>query len=153
MKLRELFLDYVISTRLFEMAKSRADCLDKIDAIGPQLARHIIKYLAFDDPAKQHWIHEINVFLGIISDLRTKPKNKPLNYNDYYKYLWIDPIEFEEQIGIIIRGLITFDYVRCRRSELTDVEIFDMMFNIYKEICMDASLGKLRNIQYYFEPR
>ena len=109
MKLKEVFLDIIIGTKLFEMARSRAEAKQLITAQSPQIFEHFVKLFVFNLPdVRAHWIVELNAFFNVINRIYLKPNNKKPDKNTVYTILPSKEL-LDEKIGDTINYLILLE--------------------------------------------
>jgi len=150
MKLFELFADNVFRISIMEMAYERRKCVDIITGISPEISNNLIKILAFDDQAKTHWLKEINAHLYKVDDLFLKPNNKKLSGDMYYKLLWDEPLNNGvSYITNKIDRYINTTYSKCKRSTLSEYEIYEQCERILHDISYDIAHGKFTSIEKY----
>ena len=92
MRIFEILTDKILDLPLFEMAMERKHVIQNVRGLSAPLALHLIKYYAFDDQAKNHWLSEITSFLEQIDSYTLKPKGKKLDGSQYYSLLWDEPL-------------------------------------------------------------
>lgn len=136
MKLHELFADKLLQTPLMEMAVERADAIKKIMNIEYRLNENLIKYLYFDDQAKNHWITEIKGFILPIDDILLKPKNKRLSKEIYFKELFENSYgQGTQSIIKRIKSFLVKDYSKCGRTGLSIEQVHWAMKQFYIWLC------------------
>ena len=120
MKLKEILLDVVIGTTLFEMARSRADAKQVITAISPQIFKHFVKLFVFNSPEnKNHWITELNTFFHTINDITLKPNNKKPDKNTVYNWMVFDSSPHYDEAWVV--GFVKISLL----GDYKDIVIYD----------------------------
>ena len=113
MKVIEIILDKIGSTRLFEMARSRKDAKDLVTNLSPQIINHLIKLFVFNLPNnKSDWIKEINGWLHQINDIYLKPSNKKPEWDSIYGWMIFDssPHYNAEYVNSRVKIWLATDY-------------------------------------------
>jgi hypothetical protein len=106
MKLRDLLIDILLETRLFELSFDRKEAIDKIKSNSHTICLHCIKLLILPNSMhRSHWIKELNDRLDEIDDIRTKPDNDKFQAKFYKKYIWEGFLENPDQIKKTIRKI------------------------------------------------
>lgn len=140
MRIFEIITDYLLDSPLFEMAFERKTVVNKVRDISITLSRHLIKYLAFDDQAKNHWLNEINGYLNMIDDVTLKPNNKKLSGDVYYSLLWDGPLnDGIDSITRKIRSMTRNEYKDCKRSQLSDAQIYETLEKVLHKLSYDMA--------------
>ncbi len=132
------------SSVLLEMAYERKSALNILRNLQYPIKEHFIKYLAIDSPNdKQHWIVELNGYFRKIDDISLKPNGKKLNPLSYWNILWDEPLGHGvEAVTRTIKRLVNHDYANCKRTKLTDYQIYEILEKIYHDICYDLASDK-----------
>lgn len=152
MKLQELFTDWLIETPLMEMAFERKLVKLKIRELQLTLADHMLKIMAFDDQAKDHWINEVYGYLKLIARLSVKPGNKKLSFEDYYNMLWDEPYGHPGAVQDNLESMCNREYKNYKRSELSVEEIEQKLERLYGLICHELTTKKTSiNIEHFLE--
>lgn len=86
---KELILDAIENTYIFEMAKSRSDLKRYIDDIAEPLFQHwcLVRYCAlydFGNKTKEHWIKEVRSYILKTRSVRTKGFDKTRLLREWY---------------------------------------------------------------------
>lgn len=150
MRLYDIICDKIINSRLLEMALERRVCMDKVRDLSLPLSLHLIKYYAFGDQEKNHWLTEINSFLVKISTLRTKPNSKRLKPDVYYSLLWDEPLNNGvSALQDTIELLQADEYAKCIRSDLTEYQIYEKLEKLIHKLSYDIADGSFRSIRNY----
>lgn len=126
MRIKDLMIDWLSDTELFEMAYQRKKAIEIVSNYQRQIARHIIKYFYYDVSmeTKKHWVAEIDGWLAIIDEVKLKNK-KRLSGDVYYKLLFDEPLgEITDIQGIVknidkIHGMKDYDKI----GTLTELHI------------------------------
>lgn len=150
MRLFEIITDRILNSKVMEMALEKSRCIDKIRDLSFPLSIHLIKYYAFDDQAKNHWLTEINSYLIQINHYRIKPNSKKLKAEVYYQLLWDEPLN--NGVKFIDDTLYTLQgdqYSTCKRSSLSSHEIYEKCEKILHRLSYDIANGKFTGIRNY----
>jgi hypothetical protein len=148
MRIFEIILDQVSNTALFEMAFKKREVRDKFVNQSYQIAEHLVKILAYDDPQNyNHWCAKINAFLKPLWALRWGGK-KLLSKEEIMKCLWKSFLENGEyDIQGIIKSLDMIDGYAAPRNIRTTSQINSTLINIYTKLSDLLSRGKRTPIQ------
>jgi hypothetical protein len=140
MKVYEIVTDWLICSPLFEMAYKRKFATDKIRELAPNIAEHLVKVLAFNDEAKNHWITEINTWVRKINNITLKPKGNKLPADTYYELLWDEPLNNGVPfITHMIESMVRHEYENVSRSNLSDQQIHDECERILGDLSYDLA--------------
>ena len=150
MRIKDLMVDWLSDTELFEMAFARKDAINKVRNVQSQIARHIIKYFYYDvtEETKKHWVAEIDAWLAIVDDLKLK-NGKRLSGDIFYKLLFDEPLgEITDIQGIVknidkIPGMRDYDKI----GSLTDLHI--KCEKVLHAISYDLANDKFEDFLYY----
>lgn len=155
MKLKDLLIDSLNSTRLFEMAYERKKALQHISSLQRTVVVHFVKYFGLDSPQnKNHWLSELNAYFYDLNDLELKPNSRRLGKHDYMNILWEEPLGHGKQAITRIRtGLLHQQYKGVNSTALTDSQIYEILFKIYDTVCADMANDTFlsRGIEYYIQ--
>ena len=149
MKFSEFMVDALMKTSLFEMAFSKADALRRARNLQFQIAKHLIKVKMYSQSEHvNHWCGELNAWLHEIQDILLKGTNKPLQYDDLYKILLIEPMEspdeVQERMNTIYRQneKLHIDEIDAR---IVHLQIEDILNNV----CHAIASRKFTDIREY----
>lgn len=94
MRVKEILLDVLINTKLFEMANDRATVVSQTHNLTPTVISHLAKCLMFGKECRSyhHWCSEINAALRKIQLNKLKGTNKPLNREKLYNIMFNGPL-------------------------------------------------------------
>ncbi|MEE9327338.1 MAG: hypothetical protein V3U71_08565 [Cocleimonas sp.] len=117
------FAEYLLETKLFEMALNKKKLEDKISNLEYQINQHLIKILAFDDkPNEKKHFKDISGWMNQINSYYLKPNKTKLSSNKYFELLFNDP--FEDHIEAIDMRIESLNY-NTSRSNLSSKEIYN----------------------------
>lgn len=154
MKIGEIFLDYISSTKLFEMSRSRQDAKRIITSLSPQIFDHLIKLFVFNSPEnKQHWIQEIDNWLAQIDDVYLKPSNKKPEWQTIYNWIIFDssPHYSEEFITGRVNRWVNSSYKNVAVYDYDSTLVLNQILKIIERACKDMSVpNKFVTINQYF---
>lgn len=150
MKFLDFLIDRLNETTLIEMAYERKTAINKVRGVQSQIASHLIKLYAFDDIAKEHWISEIDTWMQIADDIGIKPNNKKLSGDMYYQLLWDEPLNNGVAfITRVINKLKKGQYASCKRSTLSDAQIYEQIEKLLHTISYDMANNKFMTFRDY----
>jgi hypothetical protein len=149
MRIRDIILDVIIGTRLFEMAFKRKNAIDKVRAYQSTLISHLIKILIFEKSEnRNHWCNEVNSYLDGIQDIKLKGTNQPLESSMLFELMFNEPIGHLSTVDkMIIR--IQRQYQSDYPSELNGYKIHKQIHDILYDISHDISLDRFNDIREY----
>lgn len=150
MKIREILLDAIIGTKLFEMAFNRKQAIDSIQSLSYEIDLHLLKILMYERVRDyDHWCDELNGWFSKIQRTKMKHNKKPLEFNILYELLWEGYLESPEEVKDLMSDidkkysksykLINYDYL----------EIHKKIQSILYSICHDLSLSKFKDVRDY----
>lgn len=146
--LKEMLIEAIMGTELFEMAHSRQNALDVVRGLQFELSEHFIKVMLFPDSRDlNHWKTELSTWLTRINRTRIKPNNKKLKYEDYFDLLYDEPLGHPTAIKDILSD-IRYQYNEYKDSLDVDENKLKLM---YEELCEDLSIDKYEGLDYYLE--
>jgi hypothetical protein len=132
MKIREIVLDTLIKTRLFEMAFERKAIIDKLRAFQPQINRHAFKIIIWPDAQEAtHWKHELTVWGNDLAALtmRTGRGLRPMGFDLAWKHLYLEPFEgSESQSATFLVRALEQEYQRLVTKPLSQIMAEYMAF-------------------------
>lgn len=95
MKLRDLLIEKLSETTLFEMAFSRQEAWRRVSGLTRPIASHIVKLLIMPYSGdRQHWKNEIENWLNGehgLSEIILKPQNRRLALQEYRDWMILQP--------------------------------------------------------------
>ncbi len=143
MKINELLLDKIASTKLFEMARSRKDAKDLITSLSPQIINHIIKLFLFDSAEnKRYWIKEIDSWLNQVDDVYLKPSNKKPDNQTIYNWFIFDssPHYDVEYIDGKVKKWVSTEYKNFQVHDYDTEFVLNQILKIIKQVSRDISV-------------
>jgi len=152
MKIRELLLDKLSNSTLFEMAYERRKAKDTVTDLSPQIFDHLLKLFVFESPdTVNHWTQEINSFLNKINRIYLKPnKTKP---DAVTLYTWIvddsAPYYSVEYIKNTVDILTAQKYNAVKVRDYDPEWVLNKILSIMQLACKDIALNKFRTITDY----
>lgn len=153
MKLKDLFLNWVINTPLFEMAFERKVLINKVRNLQDALSEHLIKLLALNMPENvNHWQQEINGYLDLLQRYKLRGrKGRTLSGPEFKEILWNEPLgDGIVEMQSLLNSLGKFKgYPIEQRTILNDHQLYEVLEKIYHEISYDLANHKVEPIQHY----
>jgi hypothetical protein len=107
MRIKEIILDAIIRTSIFEMANDKATVIHQTHSLTPVIISHLVKIFMFgkESRAFNHWCSEINAQLRRIQLNKLKSSKKPLTKEKLYDIMFDGPLghtsTVEEWISMI----------------------------------------------------
>lgn len=155
MRIKDVLIDSLIDTKLFEMARSRAAAKDLITHLSPQIIHHLIKLFVFNSPEnKNHWLKEIDGWLNQIDDIYLKPSKKKPDWQTIYNWIIYDssPHYDANYIDGKIKKWAMYDYKDTETYDYDAEVILNKIFKVILEISKDiATPNKFISIRNYLE--
>ena len=145
-----LFLDYVSSTVLFEMADSRQDARSDVRNMREPIINHLLYlYLYPNSINKNHWLTELSTFFDKIDNLYLKPTGKrKLTGNDYYELLFRQPLEGDiRQLNKRLKRVVEKE--GKPEVNYTSAEILEKLEKTLHSLSYDLSLDTYSSITDY----
>ena len=119
---------------IYEMSTKRGKTMDKISGLSETLVEHLLKLLFFKGHrAYSHWTNEVRSYIRSASNIRVKPKNKPLKSDDYFDAL------FDEWFGPDYKRTLTSIAASLSEKYKTRIEITDETVNTFISFFGDLS--------------
>ena len=149
MKIREIFLDFLNETALFEMAFERKIAIQKARNLQNQIIRHIIKVNMYNNSEHvNHWCKEINGWLWDIQDNWIKGTNKPLDRDTLFKILCSEPAgsinEVQHKMNRNYR-----EYPTLQIDEPDSSSIHKNIYTVIDLVCNDIADNNFKDIKDY----
>ena len=149
MRIRELLLDAVISTKIFEMAFKRKNAIDKIRNKQDVISEHLLKVLLFPNSRDvPGWKKELDVWLYDIGDIILKPYGDRLYSSDYMNLLFDEPIGTIRDIENKIKKIYRMHELMVPGT-IDPLDISKQSALIMKSISNDLSVGEYKGIKSY----
>jgi hypothetical protein len=152
MKIKDVIVDSLSSTRLFEMAFDRQTAKNKVVDLSPQIFDHLLKIWVLDSPqSSQHWRNEIDNWLGQIDKIYLKSSKKKPSSEDLYNWLIFDsaPYYSEEYISKTIGKWVRGNYKGINiRDHNADV-VLNQILSVIQLVCTDISKDNYVTIDEY----
>jgi len=152
-QLKDIFLDIIIGTTLFKIARSRADAKQVITAQSPQIFEHFVKLFVFNLPdARDHWIIELNAFFNIINRIYLKPNNKKPDKNTVYTWMLFDssPHYDINWVNGYVQNALQGEYKGVQLYDYDAANVLNKILSIIDRILIDiAQPNKFISVEYY----
>lgn len=151
MKLKEIIVDWICESSLFEMAHERKKAIDQVRGLQFPLSNHLVKILYLNLPDTiNHWISEVNGYLTIMDQIRVKGGNpKNLKPNDYKLLLWEEPLGHGVSAVRQIIKHFKRDYNGVQNTGLTEYQVYEILYKIYSDLIYDIPNDKFEDIRDY----
>jgi hypothetical protein len=149
MKLRDLIIDHLSETAIFELAFRRRIAVDKARNLQNQIARHLIKLQMYaDSEHRNHWCAELNGWLNDVQDNELKHTGSPLDKATLFNIL------FHEPLGTIkdVQSKMNKIYPEYQNVPLTQPDaamVHKNLYGVLSAICVDISNSKFYDIKDY----
>lgn len=152
MRLRDLLLDILSETALFEMAMYRKEARQTVIALSPTIFEHFIKLFVMSSPNNtQHWINEIYAKFNIIDDILLKPNSNRLTANEIYKWMIYDagPDYTPEYLTYVLQRLLRSTYKGVAVHPYDATHICNLILGIIQNIVKDIEKKQFNNLTDY----
>jgi hypothetical protein len=154
-RILDLFLDRMSETALFEMARSRHNARELVTALSPEIVDHLIKLFVFHSPENQnHWISEINTWLGKIDKIYLKPSRKKPSWQTVYNWMVFDssPHYNDQYIEALVKKWQRSDYQNLILYDFDSELVLNQILKILEQACRDiAQPNKFVSVEDYLE--
>jgi hypothetical protein len=147
MRLREVVLDYLSETKLFEMAFERKVAVNKARNLQNQISRHLIKvYMYRDSEYVNHWCNELNTWLNDIQDNIIRGTKRPLDFDTLMKILFVEPLESIAEVQNLMNR-VHREYKDLEIDQPDAAVVHKNIYLIVQKICDTISSGRFQDIQ------
>jgi hypothetical protein len=150
MRIKEVILDAIISTRLFEMAFQRKHAIDIALSQSYQTDIHLLKVLMYERVRDyNHWCDEINSCLKKVQSTKLKTSKKPLDFDTLYEILWEGYLETPDEVRDLMSSI---DSEYSKSYKLINYDYFEVhkkLQSILYHTCQDIALTKFKDIGDY----
>lgn len=158
MKLREILLDWIGQTDLFEMAKARKEARRFIALQASPIVEQFLKLTYLNSPNDYpHWIHDgIDNYLHQIQDIILKEDNSRPDPATYYVWLFDDLFTLNESniIGKFVRVRRKYANVLLKK-EFNPTEALSDIQHLFNpgtsKLLYDISTDKFHTILDYYK--
>ena len=149
MNIKELAIDLLMKTHLFEQSFYKAEAINKISDLQFQIAEHIVKIFMYTESQFiNHWYNELNSWFIKVQRCKIKVSKKPLSYEILRKILWEQPLESIEEVQSMMNE-ISYDYSTIKIDEPDARIVHKHAEDTLSKVCMDISKNKFRDIRNY----
>lgn len=160
MKIREIILDTIINTTLFEMADERNKVIQFVRSKVDPLILHLVKIYMFgpESGSYDYWCREINgKYLIPIKLAKCKHNNKPLDKDTLKKILFDVPLGHtntaQEWMEIVLheeddRGL-KYDSLKIYQPDGSIIH--KQIESTLESVCITISNGDFRSVKNYID--
>ena len=150
MRIKEIILDAIIGTSLFEMAFQRKRAIDVVQSLSYEIDLHLLKILIYEQVRDyDKWCSEINTWLLRIQRTRLKSDNLPLNFEILYRLLWEGYLETPDEVRDLMSDI---DREYSKSYKLINYDYFEVhkkLQSILYHACQDIALTKFKDIGDY----
>jgi hypothetical protein len=147
MRLREVVLDYLSETKLFEMAFERKVAVNKARNLQNQISRHLIKvYMYRDSEYVNHWCNELNTWLNDIQDNIIRGTKRPLDFDTLMKILFVEPLESIAEVQNLMNR-VHREYKDLKIDQPDAGVVHKNIYLIVQKICDTISNSRFQDIQ------
>ncbi len=151
MKVKDLLVDSLMDTKLFEMAFAKKVAIDKARNLQNQIARHLIKIQMYaQSQYVQHWVSEVNGWLLDIQENKLRGTNKPLPHRDLMLILFEEPLSTIDDVQYKMNRIYR-EYSDLKIDEPDAANINKSLSWILPQICGDIAESKFNTLNDYLE--
>ena len=151
MRIREILLDYIGETKLFEMAFERKIAINKARNLQNQISRHLIKLFMFQDSEYvNHWSNELNTWLNDIQDNIIKGTHRPLDTRTLMKILFVEPMESVDEVQNLMNRVYR-EYKTLKIDQPDAGIVHKNIHAIAEYICDDITNSKFEDVKNYLK--
>lgn len=147
---KEYIMDWLIEQNIFEQAFDRKELSKKLRGIQIEFASHFCMYAcANTEQYLNHWKVELKTFYQTIRKSKSTMNQKRLRYEDYFKFLYIEPLCHIDGVKQMIEADIDDDY-NC--FDMKSIDFGSVQHNIkamYMELCRNMSNDVFLPIETY----
>jgi hypothetical protein len=149
--LLEIFLDIMSDSDLYEMAETRKDAIKMVNSKSYQIYQHMIKLKTLNSPIdRNHWIQEIYIWISEFEDIKLKPKNKRLSYDQLHEWFWIEGHEFHwKDLEKKVNRLSKYEYKNIKILRTDYKQIHTEIYNEINHMLKDISNNKFTHVEDY----
>lgn len=149
MRLREILLDAIINTKLFEMAYQRKIAIDKVRSRQDTIALHLVKLLMFsNNNVVPHWKTEVNSWISELNRIKLKPYNHRLYSDNFMQLLFDEPLGTSTDTYDFIKEVYRL-HNQIPPSNINPEQVNKALALIYKSISDDLAIGNFTHIDNY----
>ena len=153
MKIREVLLDTLIGTRLFEMAFERKLVIDRLMSLQDQINSHAIKIIVWPDAQEvPHWKHELTAWGDNLASMWLKGRpSRPMGFDLAWKILYIGPFEGLEARAIqsrLYRLRRDYPYPIAKQPDQILIELTAFL----RALCQVIGQGEIELVDSVIEP-
>lgn len=132
------FADWLLETSLLEMASDKNSNKLYIQSLKHTLNEHLFKYYLMPNCIdRNHWLKEITSYLRQIDDCYWN-KNKHFDFEDYYKWLFLDFFNDDKKFRTKLNNVIKHYHEESMIQYNFD-EFKNMCDSFYKIVCTDIA--------------
>ena len=147
-------LDILINTPLFEMAYERRKAIEIVNSRSRNIVLHLLKIFAISgNKDRNHWMSEIDSWLGDINDIFLKPKRKRPSKQDLYNWLLIENVP-DYDAGFAKRNIAIWKNNSYNSYQFNDIDaefVMNKIVSILEKVVEDISNDNFFGIQDYLE--
>lgn len=149
MKISDILVDGLMSTRLFEIAFKKKIAIDNARRLQMQIARHLVKLEMYSNSEYvNHWTSEVNAWLHDIQDTKLKENNRPLNEKILYRILLDEPLGTVDDVQSRMNRIYN-EQPKLHIDQPNADEISKILAWKLSRICHDIANTKFKDIKDY----
>jgi mRNA-degrading endonuclease HigB of HigAB toxin-antitoxin module len=150
MRIKEIILDAIIGTSLFEMAFNRKQAIDSIQNQSYEIDLHLLKILMYGTVRDyEHWCSELNNWFLKIQRTRLKHNKQPLDFKTLYKILWEGYLESPEEVKDLMSDVDRKYSESYKLINYDFVEVHKIIQSILYDVSYDISHNRFNDIRNY----
>ena len=147
MKIQDLLIDTLRRTKIFKMARSKSEAIDKVTDLQDTFVHHLIKVIFLSNDTQNRWHSEMNDYIEILSKLKIiGSKTEFLSSADFFNILFTHKLGHAGGITGEIQQIIskTSDW-KNTQTEIDEDQILEKIKQIVELMSNDFSQGIDRN--------
>jgi len=151
MKIRELLINGLMSTTIFEMAFTKKVAIDHARSLQFEIADHLVKMVMYNrSPNIKHWAAEVNSWLDKIQRRRLKGTNKPLDSKLLFDLLYDEPLGTLDDVQTSMNQNFR-DYPDLTIDQPNAEQVSKTLAWVLQQVCLDISKKAFVDINTYFK--
>jgi len=149
MRIKDIILDILNETKLFEMAFERKIAIQHARNIQHEISRHLIKVCMYHDSEYvNHWCNELNGWLWSIQKKELKSTRKPLDSITLMKILFEEPMETVSEVQRDMNRIYK-EYGNVKIDEPNAAVVHKNVYDAISSICDDISQYNFDDVRKY----
>jgi hypothetical protein len=150
MNLKEILVNGLMSTSIFEMAFTRKVAIDQARNLQLEIAKHLVKLVMYHQSSYvDHWAAELNAWMHKIQDRRLKGTNKPLDYQTLLNLLHDEPLGTIHDVQKKMNRVFN-EYPKLNIDQPDAQQVSKTLIPVLQQVCSDISTDSFVDVKKYF---